>query len=206
LNDSLGVQDGKLVYRSPSFLDTSINTTVFRAVAGQNFPCWAAFDGNYDGAPAVSVPYKWCRDNCDGWEISHRDPSEWIGPLVGFILPCVAFVLNIPRSWKMQTPRSMWKLKPWDTMQFLSYVVQMPIALLAVTVDVITWLSICFAFAGPMLLSTVYEAYFDNKLLDELDRVVRDYSTSVSRFTLSQELRAKLLYVVLVGNIKFPEG
>jgi hypothetical protein len=203
LNDSLSVRDGALIYQTPSFVNPDTNVSELRAAAQQDFPCGATFNGNYDGAPVISVPYEWCGTNCDGWQISHRDvPSQWIGPTVGFILPCLAFVLNIPRSWKTQIPKYIWQMKPTDTMQLLSYSVQMPLALLVVTIDVTIWLSICFAFAGPMFLSAAYEAIFDHKLLGELERVAREHPAG----SLSQELRAKLLCVVLVGNIKLPKG
>lgn len=65
---------------------------------------------------------------------------------------------------------------------------------LSVVCDTIIWLCICFAFASPMLLSGLYEAFLDNRIIGFLAE-----KTENSRLTL--DMRARLLFVILVGNL-----
>lgn len=65
---------------------------------------------------------------------------------------------------------------------------------LCVVCDTIIWLSICFAFASPMLLSGLYEAFLDNRIIAFLME-----KTNNCRLTL--DMRARLLFVILVGNL-----
>ena len=67
-------------------------------------------------------------------------------------------------------------------------------ALFCVITDTVIWLSICFAFASPMLLSGFYEAYLDNILVGFLIEKTENY-----RLTL--DMRARILFVILAGNL-----
>lgn len=58
--------------------------------------------------------------------------------------------------------------------------------------DTVVWLSLCFAFAGPMLLSGLYEAFIDNSVLWFLKEKAK---------LLTIDMRARLLFVILVGNL-----
>ncbi|KAI1849798.1 hypothetical protein JX266_004747 [Neoarthrinium moseri] len=174
LNDSLNFRAGSLSFRQPSYIPDLTTNEFMRAVNQGHFPCGAPYTGDYSGAPEVRVPYDWCANRCDGWQISHRDAlTQWIGPLVGFILPCIAFSLSIPRSSKLSVPSWIFKPGPNQTMGLLASIIRFPPALFIVALDTILWLSICFAFAGPMLLSGIYEAYLDHRLLTILDQNIR---------------------------------
>ena len=63
-----------------------------------------------------------------------------------------------------------------------------------VFIDTIIWLCNCFAFAGPMILSGLYEALLDNRMLDFVRENIRN-----ERLTL--DMRCRLLVVVLIGNL-----
>jgi len=55
-----------------------------------------------------------------GWQLSHRgNLTQWIGPLVGFILPCLAFCLNIPRKRKLSIPPWVFSPSPDRLLDFL---------------------------------------------------------------------------------------
>ncbi|KAK9778449.1 hypothetical protein SCAR479_04851 [Seiridium cardinale] len=197
LNESFEIQNGNLSFRQPSYL----STLTPEDFGSSQFPCGAAYLGNSSGAPEVRVPYDWCANRCDGWQISHKEAlSQWIGPLVGFILPCIAFCLNIPRSSKMGIPSMVFRPRPNHTMGLITSVLRFPPALFIVTLDTVIWLSICFAFAGPMLLSGLYEAYLDHRLLTVLDQRVRIDSRNTPKLTVG--MRARLLSIILIGNIK----
>lgn len=60
--------------------------------------------------------------------------------------------------------------------------------------DTVAWLSMCFAFASPMLLSGFYEAFLDNRIISFLIEKQRN-------FRLTLDMRARLLFVILVGNL-----
>jgi len=60
------------------------------------FPCGASYSGDSAGAPLVTVPYSWCKQNCGGWEKStNKVLTQWVQPFVGFILPAAVFCLNV---------------------------------------------------------------------------------------------------------------
>ncbi|KAK0620509.1 hypothetical protein B0T14DRAFT_567252 [Immersiella caudata] len=202
--------NGTLEYSSQPFIyPTTINAVDFASYAAKgagSFPCGAQFDGNMSGAPAVRVPYSWCRETCDGWQLSHRgNLTQWIGPLVGFILPCLAFCLNIPRKRKLSIPPWVFSPSPEKLLGFFLYPVRLLVALAFVAIDTVGWLCICFALAGPMLLSGVYETWIDMRLLRYLwkeivfDRKMEDALRTNQ--VLTMKLRAQLLLLVVVGNI-----
>lgn len=63
-----------------------------------------------------------------------------------------------------------------------------------VTADVLIWLALCFAFSGPMILSGVFEAFLDSRILDFVGRETG---------TLDRIWSTRLLYIILVGNLDF---
>lgn len=81
---------------------SSRNPTVVFASAdqlgtsGEQFPCGATYNGDDRGAPQVLISYDWCTSNCGGWQRSASSVlTQWVQPFVGFILPSVAFCLNV---------------------------------------------------------------------------------------------------------------
>ncbi|KAF3767610.1 hypothetical protein M406DRAFT_328680 [Cryphonectria parasitica EP155] len=97
LNDSLTIIDGKLAKTDNFFafdpsttiadiLDAAINDSICSSVTGR--------------PPEVWVPYEWCLNRLPGWQSASL--SGAMGPLVQFILPCIAFCYNIPREWKVR--------------------------------------------------------------------------------------------------------
>jgi hypothetical protein len=70
----------------------------------------------------------------------------------------------------------------------------MIVAGFCVVCDTMIWLSMCFAFASPMLMSGFYEAFLDN-------RIVNFLIEKQSNFRLTIDMRARLLFVILVGNL-----
>jgi hypothetical protein len=74
----------------------------------------------------------------------------------------------------------------------------MILAGLCVVCDTILWLSTCFAFASPMLLSGFYEAYLDYTIINFLQE-------KTENFRLTLDMRARLLFVILCGNLVSPQ-
>jgi hypothetical protein len=211
INSSLWLDPttGGLEYTKPTFLNSSVPVSEYIAAATHDkssFPCGATFDGNNGGAPEVRVPYSWCGSNCAGWQISHRGAlTQWIGPLVGFILPCLAFCLTIPRRRKLAMPPWVFHPELGNLIAIVSYIFRLAVALLLVSLDTIGWLCLCFALAGPMLLSAVFEAWVDKTLLQYLWRkiVVDSRIPNWQRKdpVLTLRLRAQLLLLIVVGNV-----
>ena len=97
VNDSLSIINGAVTGFHPvngqSFI--SDNFTYFR---NRQFPCGANYIGDKQGAPAVAIPYSYCRSNCPGWQRSKNSKlNQWVSPFVGFLVPSVVFCLAIPR-------------------------------------------------------------------------------------------------------------
>lgn len=65
---------------------------------------------------------------------------------------------------------------------------------LIVLFDTTIWLSICFAFAGPMILSGLYEAMLDSRVLEFLREKIQN-----KRLTL--DMRCRCLMLILIGNL-----
>ncbi|KAI1086394.1 hypothetical protein F5B19DRAFT_479425 [Rostrohypoxylon terebratum] len=199
LNDSLTVNStGNLSYSSTSFVAPGVSLdTLKNAMHGDAFPCGASWNGDTAGAPAVQVPYRWCETWCPGWEISHSSVmQQWVGPLVQFIVPSLAFCTNVPRTHKLAIPEIVFRGHPRTIVGLLTYWVRLLGAALLMTLDTMVWLAICFAFAGPMLLSAVYEYALDRKVLEFLAPPDGEAPAIPAR------LRAQLLLSVVVGNIR----
>ncbi len=67
-------------------------------------------------------------------------------------------------------------------------------AALIVIIDTIAWLLIIFALSGPILVSGVYEAFLDNILLEYVQN-------NIDTSGLNTAIRARVLYIILVGNL-----
>ena len=77
-----------------------------------------------------------------------------------------------------------------------------PTAALLAAIDTLQWLMTVFALAGPILLSGIYEAVLDSRILAYVE-------TKIGENRLSTAQRAHLLYIVLVGNLDMlgqPDG
>ena len=106
----------------------------------------------------------------------------------------MVFCLAIPRRRKLRIPEILFDVA---LNEITSHVRTPFIALsaaLLVSIDTVLWLLTIFALSGPILLSGVYEAYIDLRVLAYLQGKTRN-----RRLTTAQ--RSQLLYVVLVGNL-----
>lgn len=211
MNQSLNVNgpNGSLAFNNPAYF-ASVSLTIgaleaYLAAAG-GVPCGAHFDGDYGGAPVVRVSYDWCRSECGGWQKSvSSELSQWVGPLVQFIIPSLAFCLNVPRARSLAIPDSLFRTKPGSLVGFATYLPRLAYAIFLMTLDTVVWLSICFAYAGPMLLSAVYEYMLDRKVLEFLGpqkKSNKEGEEEPGRPVISRRLRAQLLLAVVVGNLR----
>lgn len=75
---------------------------------------------------------------------------------------------------------------------FVRAIIAASAAAVLVVLDAFTWLMTIFALSGPILLSAIYEAFLDSRLLN----YVND-----ERRWLTAAQRTRLLYIILVGNL-----
>lgn len=205
---SLNGPDGTVSLSTPTYFQPSSLTIpeIEHALSGDpGFPCSALQGSSPAVAPVVRVPYDWCLSECGGWEMSRVSlPQQWVGPLVKFILPSLAFCLSIPRASKLRMPNVIAQVRPWSLVWFATSWIGLLWALLLTVVDATVWLSICFTFAGPMLLSVAYESALDSKVLNFLDEYNRRRKRDGAH--ISSRLTAQLLLAVAVGNLRVSTG
>lgn len=204
VNESLTVKNNNLTFTNSSFFLPDTTPALLQAATDNyQFPCGAEWNGDAAGAPVVQVPYTWCTAQCPGWEISHFNKlSQWIGPLVQFILPSLAFCLNIPRARKLAVPDFVFRARPHELLGLATYWLRFLGAMLLMTLDTTIWLSICFAFAGPMLMSAMCEFVLDRKVLEFLRPPSYRSKTGAGRPVVPAKVRAQLLLAVVVGNVR----
>jgi hypothetical protein len=189
LNDAFAIQDGYLVIIDNSFLSpgTTAESFLSNMDTGQ-FPCSSSFNGT-----EVKAPYTWCSIYCPGWQRAQpNNTKQWAFSLISFILPCLAFSTAIARRRRLKVSDVLFKPTLHNAWKFSLTPLRFLIAIIIVTLDVLIWLALCFAFAGPMILSGVFEAFLDSRIL-----------AFVGKKGLSKTMSTRLLYLILVGNLDF---
>lgn len=186
VNDTLQIRPGQTVFHH--------NRSLLEQFP--QFPCAATFNGSLIGPPQdFWTSYSWCADRCAGWSVTKpNDFDNWLRPLVSFILPSLVFCLNIPRRRTLGLPQKFFTAGQLSLHQLVLFAIKMPLAAVIVAVDLLLWLSVIFSLAGPILMSGLYEAILDMKILHFVE-------TRIGRAGLSVRERAHLLLVVLIGNL-----
>ncbi|KAI3397250.1 hypothetical protein diail_11049 [Diaporthe ilicicola] len=195
--ESLTVDDnGTLVTsENPPIIDLNI-PDLQRAQEEDQFPCTAEYDPNKpNGAPEINVPYSWFADTCPGWALSSGDNlNGWLQPLSGFLLPAVVFCLSVPRRRKIHVFREFFVADLAGIKSYIPAFFGAIGAMIIVALDTILWLSICWGLSAPMILSGLYEALLDSRVID----FVREKMKSRN---LTLDMRCRLLMLVLIGNL-----
>jgi hypothetical protein len=193
VNDSLELHNGTVFFRPGQ---TTMTGTVEDFLSAP-FPCDAEYDGSTAFPPQVWITYIWCQHNCDGWAAPWIDIYSlrfWLKPLVLFIIPSTVFSLNIPRRRRMGVPRWLFPRRLSSISDLLTLSYKVPIAALIVTVDMLIWTLIILTMSGPMLLSGIYEAVLDQRILDFV-------TNRIKRNSLTIRQRAHLLLIILFGSL-----
>ena len=160
------------------------------------FPCGATYNGSESSAAVnVTIPYLWCYNNCPGWQRSKTTKlTQWVSPFTGFVVPAVVFCLAIPRRRKLWIPEVLFAVPLNETMALFRIPIVAIVAALLVTIDTVLWLMVIFALTGHILLSGIYEAFIDNRVLAYMDIAIKTGS-------LDTKQRARILYTMLIGNL-----
>jgi hypothetical protein len=150
-----------------SLCNTELERLFTNNVTLRNDPTYVC-DQRYseDKPPAarITVSLEVCMLENPGWEISSlKKPWQWAGPLVGFLLPSLAFVIIIPRK---RIPGV--SLKHLDG-GFWATVVWMLINFLILVVDMfLIGVPVAFGCAGPFIAGAVHEAFVDQAVLSKV--------------------------------------
>ena len=188
VNRSLAVHNGTLEFVN-DWIALDNTSQLLDATDRGQFPCGALYNGDLQGAPVVAVDYDWFVAECPGWaRSSQSNLNTWLQPLSGFLLPAVIFCLSVPRRRKIHVYRGFFGADIYGYRGLLPSILGAIGALILVTIDTMIWLCICFAFAGPMILSGLYEAMLDNRMLEFL----RD---KLDNQKLTLDMRCRLLMV-----------
>jgi hypothetical protein len=103
--------------------------------------------------------------------------------------------LSIPRRWKIRIPN---KLFDPDISKIplglIKGVGGFVVAAFLGALDVLVWLSVCFSCSGPMILSALHEATLDSRVLQFL-------KTTKCKTEITTDMRARMLFLVLIGNL-----
>ncbi|KAF6845311.1 hypothetical protein CMUS01_00256 [Colletotrichum musicola] len=191
------LDNGTLVINNNALSNISISTVhELQSAAQRNqFPCTAKYNADPRGAPEVLIQYEWFAQTCPGWSMSNKSNlNAWLHSLSGFLLPAVIFCLSVPRRRKLHIFRSFFVADLAGIKSYLPALLGAVGAGLIVTIDTIIWLSICFAIAGPMILSGLYEAMLDSRVLEFLREKIHN-----KRLTL--DMRCRCLMLILIGNL-----
>jgi hypothetical protein len=161
VNSSFDISDGNLIVSNTSFLSPGTIPSDFLSAASQDqFSCTASYNYDPSGAPPIQARYPWCRAQCRGWQMSRlKKLQQWISPMTSFILPSLIFCLNIPRRRILEVSDRLFQPERGSRWTFLLASIRFVVDAVTVSIDTLMWLALCFAFAAPMILSGVYEAF-----------------------------------------------
>lgn len=196
VRDSLTVNGTELaVIQDPPVQGLDVEELMI-AFNESQFPCTATYESNVPGGTfEINVTYKWLADTCPGWQLSSTDNlNGWLQPLSGFLLPAVIFCLSVPRRRKLHVFRAFFVADLAGIKSYVPAFLGAVGAIILVTVDTIIWLSVCWALSGPMIMSGLYEALLDNRVID----FVREKQQNRN---LTLDMRCRLLMLVLIGNL-----
>lgn len=187
--------DNLVAVENPPITDLNI-TELLRARDENQFPCTAQYDPDKpNGAPEINVPYSWFAETCPGWALSSgSNLNGWLQPLSGFLLPAVVFCLSVPRRRKIHVFREFFVADLAGIKSYIPAFFGAIGAMIIVALDTILWLSICWGLSAPMILSGLYEAMLDSRVVD----FVREKMKSRN---LTLDMRCRLLMLVLIGNL-----
>ena len=189
-------KDGNLsVAENPPIIGLNVSD-LQQATNNDQFPCTAKYDSDKaEGAPEINVPYKWLADTCPGWALSSSNNlNGWLQPLSGFLLPAVIFCLSVPRRRKFHVFREFFVPDLAGIKSYVPALLGAVGAMIIVTIDTIVWLSVCWALSGPMILSGLYEALLDNRVIDFVRLEMQGGNLTI-------DMRCRLLMLVLIGNL-----
>jgi hypothetical protein len=130
--------------------------------------CGQDYSKDKPAAEYISIDLETCLIRNRGWEKSKLDqPSQWAGPLVGFLVPTLAFIVSIPRQWNFRA-----KGAKFDGGGLWS-VLWMAWTFVTLTFDALVGIAISFGWAGPFMAGAIHEAFVDRAILNKIKRIMK---------------------------------
>lgn len=179
-------------YYDDQCCSSALSAGAFHPAPTQPPICGQQYNQSIPAAPKLYITYNFCRQNCSGFGLSPGNkPSQWAAPIVQFILPSVIFSMTIPRR-RMFSLSIKLNRKDFGGRFLNSRWSPIALFIRSVTVvfDNIVWIAVIMALAGPMMLSGLYEAVLDWRIL-----------TLLSNHQLPIEEVVELLVIVVSGNL-----
>lgn len=134
------------------------------------FVCGQEYSKEKLPAASIKIPLTQCLQESPGWEKSKlQDPAQWAGPLVGFLLPSLGFIMAIPREWDLRVEK-----KSRLSGGFWIPIFWMAAILVALIIDTLLGVVIVFGWAGPFIAGAVHEAWVDHATLKKVKQRVED--------------------------------
>ena len=156
------------------------------------FVCGQEYAKNTEPADYITTTLDQCLLLNSGWEKSRIDqPSQWAGPLVGFLVPSLGFIISIPREWNIPAPsggigKGVFISMVWAVINLFSLVF-----------DTLIGIAVVFGWAGPYIAGALHETFVDWAILQKIRRIMRVESGEPPRRPTESEWFA--LAITLVG-------
>ncbi|RYP33980.1 hypothetical protein DL767_004501 [Monosporascus sp. MG133] len=107
-------------------------------------------------ADYISVNLETCLAFNPGWEGSKIEtPSQWAGPLVGFLLPSLGFIISIPRGWNIPASTG-----------------NIGVVTFVLVLDTLVGIGIVFGWAGPYIAGALHESFVDWGVLGQVNKII----------------------------------
>lgn len=180
-----------LAYNQAICCEIAQNQSAFVDLVFPRVNCRAKYDASKPPSPKAHVSYGFCKDNCGGIGRSQaNEPGQWAAPLVQFILPSVIFAMTIPRMRHIDfdfvdNSNPSWR---WVLVSLLKQL----LAAALLFMDTTIWIGAIVIDAAPMMVSGLYEALLDRRVLCWLDK---------KRHDLEERDSLEFLVTVVCGNI-----
>ncbi|KAK1759829.1 hypothetical protein QBC47DRAFT_450231 [Echria macrotheca] len=133
------------------------------------FVCDQDFSQTIPPADYISIDLPRCLSLSPGWEKSRIEtPSQWAGPLIGFLVPSLGFIISIPRETTLPQPGRgigrKWYISLWWAF----------INLLSLLFDTLWGIAFVFGWAGPYIAGALHETFVDRAILKKVYRNLKD--------------------------------
>jgi len=166
-----------------------------------NQTCGQSYEPNLPPALPLHVPFRFCSDRCGGMDLTRREETgSWTAPIVQFILPSVIFSMTIPRQKKIEFDY----LFDFDldngVLRLSISMLLFLVILIPVLIDTVIWISTIVVAAGNMIVSGIYEAFIDYRII----KYVQSLDAHKDEAMLAR--KRELLITIASGNLQLGKG
>jgi hypothetical protein len=132
--------------------------------------CGQIYNESLPPATPLYIPYRLCISECGEW--SPTKPSQWVAPILQFLLPAVVFCIHIPRplvSLFIPAIDDAERDTACNRLRSFKIWIGFPVLVLGISIiENLIWVVISISMAGPMILAGLYDALLDYRIIQEL--------------------------------------